>query len=211
MMEDLLGDILRVTPRFRGKWRLQRFWERRLRRDCRLAKLPEGSLVEVDMGIPYERMVWLEAEEWDELQYLRGKLKTGQVFVDVGANIGLWTFVAASTVGPTGRIFSFEPNPETFRKLTANIARNSYENVMAFPYAVSSRNGFVRFVCEENHNISAITDESGRPGSIEVPTTSLDSVLMDRLAGAPIAGIKLDTEGHELPALEGALALIKAS
>ena len=71
-MKDLIGNILRTTPPFRGKWRLQRVWERFLMApDRRLARLPDGSSVEVEMAIPYERMVWLQAEEWHELQYLQ--------------------------------------------------------------------------------------------------------------------------------------------
>ena len=85
--------------------------------DHRIAHLPDGSILKVQLDVPYEQMVWLQDEEWDELRYLQNKLRPGDVFIDVGANIGLWTLVAATSVGPSGRVFSFEPNPTTFDRL----------------------------------------------------------------------------------------------
>ena len=208
-MVDIPGNLLRITPHFRGKWRLQRYWERHLNtNDRRIAFLPDGSTAEVEMRIPYERMIWLQAEEWRELHFLRNRLRRNESFVDVGANLGLWTLVAASTVGSGGRVFSFEPNPETFQKLIANVKRNGRATtVKAFPMAVSRNDGVVSFNCVADHNLSAISADLNAPDTISVRTTSLDSVLQ----GSKVAGIKLDTEGHELLALEGALNTIEQS
>ena len=158
-MRDVLGNLLRVTPTFRGKWRLRRAWERTLvAGDVRTASLPDGSILKVQLDIPYERMVWLQDEEWDELRYLHHKLRPGDVFIDVGANIGLWTLVAASSVGSCGRVFSFEPNPTTFDKLTDNIRFNKKDTIIeVFQEAVSKEEGVVSFVCDPQHNLSAIS------------------------------------------------------
>ncbi len=205
---DILGNILRKTPPFRGKWRIQRVWERRLMPQRRLAYLPDCSVVEVDMEIPYERMVWLQSEEWSELQYLQYRLHENETFIDVGANIGIWTLVAASAVGSTGRVFSFEPNPTTFRKLIANIARNGKAaTVTALQQAASRVNGAVSFSCPIQHNLSAIADDQTTDNTITVPSVSLDSALQ----GIAVTGMKLDTEGHELASLEGAASIINDS
>ena len=208
-MKDIIGNMLRITPWFRGKWRLIRVWERRLpASERRLACLPDGSTVEVQMSIPYERMVWLQAEEWNELQYLRYRLRRNDAFVDVGANLGLWTLVAASAVGTVGRVFSFEPNPTTFRRLAANVERNGHSQVVSiFQQAVSRTNGSVSFKCAAEHNLSAISNEPGADNTISVQTVSLDSVLPE----SGVSGMKLDTEGHELAALEGAARTIEKS
>jgi len=205
-MKDILGTVLRTTPPFRGKSRLRRFWERGLSpNDRRLTHLPDGSLVEVEMHIPYERMVWLQDEEWTELQYLQYRLRRGDHFVDVGANIGLWSLVAATAVGSTGRIFSFEPNPTTFRKLTANVQRNQRTAIVtALQQAVSNATGQVAFSCPAEHNRSAISDDSKADQVALVEAVSLDSALR----GVKVAGMKLDTEGHELASLEGAARMI---
>ncbi|MEY2537849.1 MAG: hypothetical protein QOG67_1589 [Verrucomicrobiota bacterium] len=205
-MKDILGNILRITPHFRGKSRLRRLWESAVSHGLRQAILPDGSIVSVDMEIPYERMVWLQSEEWDELRYLRTKLRLGDRFVDVGANIGLWSLVAASTVGADGQVSSFEPNPVTFQKLIANITRNARSDIVtAFPDAVSREEGFVSFSCPPHHNLSAISSGPASGDTLQVRAVSLDS----KFSSAKIAGIKLDTEGHELESLEGASRLIQ--
>ena len=177
----------------------------------RIARLPDGSVLNVQLDMPYERMVWLEDEEWDELQYLRRKLRPGDVFIDVGANIGLWTLVAASSVLPNGRIFSFEPNPATFDKLVQNIKLNGREALVdRFPEAVSKADDVVQFVCDTQHNLSAISSGYFEgPNVISVRTRALDFLLANDLAATHLAGIKLDIEGHELKALEGAAGLLE--
>ena len=121
-MTDILGNLLRVTPAFRGKWRLRRIWERTVPRgDRRIARLPEGSILNVQLDIPYERMVWLQDEEWDELRYLHRKLRPGDVFIDVGANIGYYTLLASQRVGASGKVFAIEANSGTYAKLLRNI------------------------------------------------------------------------------------------
>jgi FkbM family methyltransferase len=207
---DWLGAFLRGTPQFPGKWRVTRAWERGLRPgERRLGQLPDGSVVEVAMGVPYERMVWLQGEEWDDLCYLRWKLRPGDLFVDVGANLGLWTLVAAGRVGEAGRVISFEPNPATHERLLANIARNELKNVEAVPAAVAREEGEVWFACRAEHNTSGISAEAGEAGAIRVPAVALDDAVVSRAGERRVSGIKLDTEGHELEALQGAEALIR--
>jgi FkbM family methyltransferase len=208
-MSDLLGKFLKSSPSFRGKWRLQRLWANTLRSgDQRIASLPDGSVVEVDMVIPYEQMVWLQVEEWNELRFLQTKLKKDETFIDVGANIGLWTLVAASTVGPNGHVFSYEPNPATFKKLIANIQGNSLQDrITPIQMAVTQSSGSVLFSCPNEHNLSAICGKSpnARTDVIEVDTVALDSLV----GKVPIAGMKLDTEGFELDCLKGASRIIQ--
>ncbi|PYT80758.1 MAG: hypothetical protein DMG41_36475 [Acidobacteria bacterium] len=211
-MRDILGNFLRVTPAFRGKWRLRKIWEHTvLHGERRIARLPDGSVLNVQLDMPYERMVWLEDEEWAELQYLRRKLRSGDVFIDVGANIGLWTLVAASSVLPNGRIFSFEPNPATFDKLVQNIKLNGREALVdRFPEAVSKADDVVQFVCDTQHNLSAISSGYFEGSNvISVRTRGLDFLLNNELVATRLVGIKLDTEGHELNALAGAVGLLE--
>lgn len=120
---DIIGTILRITPPFRYKWELQKYWAKTIRDVNRVSVLPCGAAIETDMRVQYERQIWLQDEEWDEIAFLRTQLSAGDCFIDVGANIGLWTLTAASCVGQQGHVYSFEPNPTTFAKLRGNVFR----------------------------------------------------------------------------------------
>ena len=84
--------------------------------------------------------IWMELIPRTGQLYLRGEAETliqriltellrpGMVFYDWGANIGLFSLLAARLVGPTGRVFSFEPDPDTAARLERNVARNGYQN-----------------------------------------------------------------------------------
>src|SRR6266480_962060 len=68
-----------------------------------------------------------------ELAYLEKLLAPGKVFVDAGANFGIYTAMASKTVGEAGRVISFEPSARAFPVLQQNIVLNDFKNVLAFP------------------------------------------------------------------------------
>ena len=204
---DILGQLIKLTGKsnFRGKARLVNYWmSKRDENAKRLRKLPGGGEVICDLEVPYEAMVWLEQEEQQDLEILRDLLKPGQSFVDCGANIGIWTLVAASAVGEEGKVYAFEPNPYTFEKLDKNISLGTWESrVKLFDAAVGSRNINLPFQCDRSHNVSSISTPS--EASITVPVVTLDSILKD----TRIDGIKIDVEGFELEVLQGAETILK--
>ena len=114
---DLLGHFLRATPGFRGKGRLVNRWVRHPGPPWNRERiLPGGAIIHCDLLIPYEAMVWIEAEEETDLQTLRLLLKENQHFVDCGANIGLWTLVAATGVGSGGKSHRSRTEPKNLRQ-----------------------------------------------------------------------------------------------
>ena len=64
-------------------------------------------------------------------------MRPGDVFVDVGANIGLYTLIAAHIVGASGRVYAFEPGSETYRRLLSNVQLNQMTNVSCHELALS--------------------------------------------------------------------------
>lgn len=205
---DLFGTFLKETPSFRGKWRLERVWQAKIHTAERTGYLPNGTSVETNLSIPYERQVWLKAEEWNELIFLGRLLSPGDCFIDVGANIGLWTLTAAGAVGATGHVVSFEPNPSTFAKLERNVARNNMQGfVSLYPCAVSAESGQAQFSCKADHNVSHLVEE-GDVDTISVEVIALDSII-ENITSKRITGIKIDTEGHELETLKGAEQIIR--
>ena len=202
-MFDFLGNFLRLTPNFRGKWRLVLFWSNRLRPDSRIGRLPNGLKIITRMDVPYERMVWLNAEETIDLKSIKKFLKEGDLFIDVGSNIGLYTLTCASVCN----VIAMEPNPATFAKLEKNVALNNLsKKVRLIQSAVSSKLGFIRFHCDPQHNISSVV--VGTSPGIEVPTITLDSFAPTIDPNRRVI-IKIDAEGHEDNVILGCLQLIK--
>jgi len=200
---DLLGQIIRTSPEFRGKWRLIDYWIANTSKDKRIRKLPGGAEVLCDLSVPYEAMVWLEREEQNDLELLRHLLRRGQTFVDCGANIGIWSLVAATTVGEFGKVHAFEPNPHTFEKLSYNASMLRTKPAL-YNLAVGAAEGMRTFECSESHNVSKVTD-----GTVDnvmlVPMTTLDSIL----DGEEINGIKIDVEGLEFEVLTGGEGMLR--
>jgi FkbM family methyltransferase len=138
-----------------------------------------------------------------EIAFLRETLRLGQVVVDVGANIGLLTLIAAHQVGPQGRVFAFEPGPLSFALLCANIAANRYRNVTIENAAVSDRNGTVDlYVCstgESDNRISGTIDAGSGRERVAVRSVALDDYFED----TAIDFIKIDVQGAEPLVLKG--------
>ena len=126
-------------------------------------------------------------------------LDAGDVFVDIGANCGLFTVFAARKVGPSGKVLAIEPIPEMVRRLKFNIAANNYTNVVVAETAVGESAGEIDiFVDATKYGHASASIHDGIPH--RVPVTPLLDIC--RKAGVEaIAGIKIDIEGYEDRAL----------
>ena len=156
----------------------------------------------------------LSAYEPDEIEVLERCLKPGDVFVDVGANIGYLTAVGASLVGPSGQVHSFEPVPDYFRRLEALRAANPTYAIHVNQVALGDRRGTAEIAQAADGNIGWNTMV---PGLLEgdaararhsVPIQPLDEYLAER-GIAQVALLKIDAEGFELPVLRGASAFLE--
>jgi FkbM family methyltransferase len=154
------------------------------------------------VGAQYER----------ELTYLHRFVRPGMVVVDGGASCGICTVVAARLVGPSGRVFSFEPGVEAFSTLTKNIELNRLINVRAHCAARSDRDGRAQLYHHEHGPNSFSIGHSGNTAidSDPVVTRALDEVFRKEHAGG-LGFIKLDVEGAEELVLRGARKIIARS
>jgi FkbM family methyltransferase len=204
-LPDFLGNLIRLSGEFLGKSRLIHYWmNNRDRKSKRIRILPGGGRVLCDLSIPYEAMVWIEQEEEQDLNILKNLLKSDEIFVDCGANIGIWTITAASIVGNGGKIFAFEPNPGTFETLSQNVfLQEMKDNINLFPNAVGSENARLPFQCCESHNISHVCTVQNKD-SILVPVITLDSTL----SGIRVEGVKIDVEGFEIEVIKGSIDIL---
>jgi FkbM family methyltransferase len=137
-------------------------------------------------------------------QAARENLREGDVAVDVGANIGAIAFLAASIVGPSGRVIAVEPNPDNLQLLYRGIVLNAFENVEVVPLAASDRRT-VFSLTGGTSNTHLIGARAPVDGGYFVQSARLDDVLGDL---PRLDFVKMDIEGHEPRALEGFSRLI---
>jgi len=140
--------------------------------------------------------------EFEEMCFVAHFLRPGDLFADVGANVGAFTLLASGVAG--ARTVAFEPSPPTFRYLLANVRLNDLsDRVIAHNLALGGKEGVVRFT-ENLGTENYVCPNGAEPGGIEVKVTSLDRIFADR---APTL-IKMDVEGFETEVFAGAAKLL---
>jgi FkbM family methyltransferase len=148
--------------------------------------------------------------EADVIRLLERTLQPGDVFVDVGANIGFHSVIGSRLVGPGGRVFALEPLPWTVDVLRANVWRHRGGNITVVPAAASDAVGTATLTIPREGRSGAGLDLGQLPGAsetVEVVTTTLD----DLLGELPVSVLKIDVEGAELRVLAGAANVLERS
>lgn len=135
-------------------------------------------------------------------RFWQRQLRQGAVFLDVGANIGLYGVPAGAVIGPRGAVVCFEANPRTFRYLTRNLARNRRANVTAENLAVGAESGEIRIATGARNAGEVHVATEVEAGEV-VPMVSLDGYCADRGIDR-VDYIKIDVEGFEAAVLSGA-------
>jgi FkbM family methyltransferase len=146
--------------------------------------------------------------EWcePEASTLCTLVKPGSIVVDAGANIGSLTVPLARRVGPSGRVYAFEPQRQIFQQLCANVAMNGLNNVYCVPEGLGATPGLAtvsNVAPGQNFNFGGV--KLNRAGDVDtVPVTTID--LLDL---PTCQMIKVDVEGMEAAVLAGAEATIE--
>lgn len=129
----------------------------------------------------------------------------GDVVIDIGAHVGVFTLKAAKAVGEKGQVVAIEPEPGNVALLRQNIARNGTENVIVIDKAVSSYKGEAKLNLSDLSSCTSLVQpllySSGN--CIEVETDSLDNIVSE-LGLSRVDFIKIDAEGSEPEILKGA-------
>ena len=143
---------------------------------------------------------------------MKGLLGPDMTVVDIGAHVGYYSLLAASRVGPTGTVYSFEPEPGNYGLLVRNLDLNGYKNVVTVNKALSSRPGPVPFFLTSLDSGRHSVYSHGLPdgGRIEVEAATLDEFFQTE--GWPsIDLVKIDVEGAEATVLDGMSGLLEKS
>jgi FkbM family methyltransferase len=152
--------------------------------------------------------------EPDITAWIKRRLVPGDVFLDVGANIGYYSLLASHLVGPHGSVIAVEASPTTFRTLLDNIAINGLANVRALNLAASDHPGRLKLYRGSEHHSGLATVvkergfELGTEIEAEVPAAPLNSILsVEEMRRLRIA--KIDVEGAEAQVVAGMESLIE--
>lgn len=139
--------------------------------------------------------------------------RPGDVAIDVGANVGLFSTALGIRLGPLGHVLAFEPNPVVHRLLERNLSRHGMTPPVAtHDFAVGCTTGDLSMIVYDNDLLSGFTASAldpaaaGSSSSIKVRVCRLD----DEVPGS-VDFIKIDVEGHELDVLDGATSLLERS
>lgn len=154
--------------------------------------------------------------------YLARHLREGQVFVDVGANHGYFTLLAASLLGPAGQVVAFEPNPRVFTQLQAHVRQNHFEprtSLHACALSDAPAEAARLYVSRDalNSGLSSLTPDAAllatgglsETATVPVPVETFDRWLAaSRLPRVDL--VKIDVEGAEASVVAGMAQSLRA-
>ena len=190
--------------RFRFVRKLQRFANSNLKPDWveiegRKMYLDDGDALFLSINGIHENII---------TNLIKKEIHSGDIVVDIGARIGYYTLQFANLVGPTGKVYAFEPEPKNFELLKKNVQINKYDNVVLIQKIVSDKDGIVEFFISKFDSIGNKLFKSNEAGSsIKIESTTLDEYFKD--LKEKIDFIKMDIQGGEGKAILGMKNLLK--
>ena len=135
-----------------------------------------------------------------ERDLLARVLPADGVFIDIGANVGAYSFFSASCMGRTGRVLAIEPQPNVFQRLCDNIAFNPGVGIEPIPLAVADVEGVIQLFVD-GHNagetsMRRVGSDTHEAGTLEVQARPLADILCERDLPR-VDALKIDIEGAE--------------
>ena len=152
-----------------------------------------------------QQIYFVDYSDLNGISYLKKQLKAGNVFIDIGANIGAYSLIASKLVGSNGKVVSFEPVTSICKQLKQNIKLNNLTNIVVEPKAVFDKNTTLELFISDHQNMgmSSILHHSHETGEKQ----SVQAITIDEYVKIKsllkIDFIKLDIEGAEINALRG--------
>jgi FkbM family methyltransferase len=170
-------------------------------------KLVDGSRFDYPLNSAIGWELFTGTFEIAELSFVRSSVRPGDIFLDVGANGGIFTVIAAKQVGPHGHVYAFEPGSRELEILRRNITLNNLSNVTVVPCAVSDRSGQAQFAISRDGALNSMAQTNRSDQQIQqwvtVHTLALDD-FVNEFSIQRVDFIKIDIEGAERLALKGA-------
>lgn len=169
--------------------------------------------MKLDLAKPTQRSIFFEKEyEHHVVKFVKQHVHPGSTFVDIGAHVGYYTLMASFLTGPSGRVFSFEPDVANHQRLLLHTQLNARRNITVFKLAVSDKAGRLDFLVnpynDGGHSVQAFAGY--HPLRTEkIQAVALDDMVSREFGGLPIDCVKIDVEGHQLHVLRGMRTILR--
>ena len=142
-------------------------------------------------------------------------IKSGEIFLDIGSNIGIWSLYVSRLVGPLGRVIAVEPNPKTLTILHRNLERNHElgRTVTVVPIAISNFSGISKLESTDYLGTSHLINDSRTKDSSAIEAESVQVDTLDHLIltlKTHPTFVKCDVEGFEAFVIEGGKEYLKS-
>lgn len=211
------GDLIDVTINYLRNYRYHNKiaeW-RKLKENGETATIPvtDNAFLKIYTDSVLSEAIYIGRFENAELDFVKRYLRKDDVFLDIGANVGLFSVVGASIVGDTGHVYSFEPVKKTYERLIENIRLNNFKNVTGINAGLSDSNGALSMSTSNDGydawNSFGTPSAGSNYNKEELPVFSLDAWINEHnIKGANL--IKIDVEGWEYKVLTGGEALFSS-
>lgn len=155
--------------------------------------------------------------EYSSLELYRDNLSSGNVVLDIGANVGIYSLLGADIIGDQGKVYAFEPSSITYNTLLENISLNGFKNISAHQLALSDQSGKLKLAKPTNAKLTHeyadmfnYLDYSSKGESSD--SDFVDVLTVDEFVSShnitKVDFIKIDIEGAELLCFKGAKNLL---
>jgi FkbM family methyltransferase len=169
----------------------------------------------------YSRYLKIFIKEPGTVDWIDQNVRYGDIFYDIGANVGVYTIFAASRTGDKGKVYAFEPHGANFARLIDNITANNLQQIVSpNNFALHNKEGFFPFLYKSDAvgtSDSQLSVSRDVTGVEDVPSicerkyaTTIDHLIDSGEIKAP-DHIKIDVDGNELLILEGMNRLLSGS
>ena len=206
MLDFAINLVERIPNRFVGVPKLKSYFASKLTgENHRFCSITDNFKIEINLTDSSENYLWFGCKPKDIISFLSSNLRPDSVFVDCGANIGIWTIIALESIKSAGTVHSFEPNPKLCKRLQKNLDYNKIsQQCTLHEVALSSDSKIVFLYLDEiNHQMGTLRGGENEKNKIQILTKPLDSFNLNR-----IDGMKIDVEGHESQVIKGGMESI---
>jgi FkbM family methyltransferase len=181
------------------------FYKRLTRNSIDIEIIPGAKIRCYPDGRSAAAVLYCGLYDYHEMNFLLRYLRAEDSCIDIGANVGIYTILAASKI-KSGSIYSFEALPKNFNRLEENIKLNQFQQVKPYAIAVSDSTGNIALNLAEGDSMPFISNIAS-DNTITVPTDTLDNLFSEQsITNLTLA--KMDIEGAEILAFKGAKSLL---